>query len=176
MTCFLRAALIGLIFVVLGTAQTDKVTFGSIELRLGTSKAQVKAQIVDTYAIMNMPELWDSDLVMVLDGITHKMIGNLYFTGNKLTSIQRSWRNTSNTEAIGIGRAIYGLVSQLNEDGKTVATVKARAIRHPGFTIEIVEIGFGSRIIQISMRDGQIVERQIKDVEVSEYFTQVTAK
>src|SRR6266700_8435396 len=155
-----RAMLFGIVAVALSAAETEKITIGLLDVRLGMTKTEVRSRVSEAYP-PDLEFLWTNELVPIYDKFSKKLVGTLNFTNGKLTSVERPWQNASGEEAISIGKSIYALVSQLNESGQSMATVRTRTVRQPELTSEIVEISFGSKVIQIGISDGHILDNRI---------------
>lgn len=156
-------------------AEPETVTLGRIDLRLGMSKAEVKARVCAAQPpLCRTPEavaFWDNDLFMLPDLDSKRMLGNLHFSHGVLVGISKSWASERDQTALAYLRILADLIAEHNRQGYTVATVTSRSVRQPGIGGEVVTVSFGrGKGLTLSTTQGEIMGHSVAGAELYEEF------
>jgi hypothetical protein len=161
--------------------QTGTVSLGLLDLRLGMTKAEVKAIACKAYAELcseGFARLWELDMFTVPDLLDFqrgtaqplRLLGDLYFADGRLVTISRNWTPEA-TDITTFVRAVHGLISDLNPTGRALATVKATTYRDPEMKFETIAISFGTRSVVIQVTEGSLGGHRVRSVQLTEEYS-----
>jgi hypothetical protein len=131
--------------------QEGSLFLAGVSLRLGMPQAQVMGTIGDKYGITKAEGY---DLWAVFEKANQELIGTLTFKEGKLIGASRDWGNFQGDQAIRLGKALFSVLSNANEDGKTVAIVTTQTIRIPKLSGQVIRIAFGEKNFSIDISEG----------------------
>jgi hypothetical protein len=152
------------------TAPGSSIVLGSVSLRLGMSKSEVRDKLSD-YGIT---ELKENDWYIFADKLTDPPttdplgLGEVEFTNGHVSFISRSWL-TRDTDVID---AIFGAVMSLKREGIRACSISADTVTDPQMRTERTWIQCGKKSLQIGKLHSdfgahlQFVEEQMGQPDV----------
>ena len=157
---------LALVFCIAACAESELISFGGVELRLGTSKKEVQERFPSEEYICD----WEKDSVLVVT--RERFLGILTFSDGRLVQVSKTWHTTSGAEAIKLVGALHDLLAAMTESEHGLqATVVARTRSEPGHKQQFVDVVFGThRSVRLSIQEGTIVGRPFRKVSVQECF------
>jgi hypothetical protein len=131
-----RGIVLGLLGWMAVAAAEDSMPFGSTELRLGMSKGDVAARLLD-YKVNKLDgdDFW---LVGEHRGGRYRSLGSLGFRNDRLCIVTRQWASDAD-DAEGIMRSV---IAALREQGEGLAQFSEGRHQSPGTTLDEISIVF----------------------------------
>lgn len=159
-------ALLVLLMVHSAKAQEPSLSIGPVRLQIGMPQSATIDSLSRYYTLTEYKPNAYNIAEKERSTITGYMIlvGQAVFEKGKLIYASKDWFTSEVLHAYSFAEALHAVVSQMEQRGETMATVKTRAVREPNVTIQEVIIRFGKRQISITASD----YKSSKNVSITE--------
>jgi hypothetical protein len=113
-----------------GQQSDDSIVLGGDRFRLGMPKDQVLKLLTSYFDVQGTPggrntPCDSSCSVIEPGGPPYKFVASVSFKDGRLSSVIRHWSPDDQQAAVPYARALWGAISSLVKDGKTVCTIAA---------------------------------------------------
>ena len=134
---------------------SESMILAGIEMKLGMSEEQLVTKLKEGYTLLKVDESgW---VIYDMKKASDKIIGNIGFTGGRLSWISKDWGSSHSDEAISIWREVFFLLSNLTQNKPTPVLTHTKVFRQPGLTINEIELSdvYSGKKISISIRESK---------------------
>jgi hypothetical protein len=119
----------------------DKISFGSVDLRLGMTKQYVLSQL--TRAGFSLRD-WGTSTIGVVNEVPGRdsvlFVGNMSFKGDKLLSVRKDWLPNGGDDGLSVGEGIYGVFSNFASEGRTKCEIASGTNQSPNGDVKEIAI------------------------------------
>lgn len=148
-----------LCFLLMNTpaAEKNSLRLGGMEIHIGAPKSKVFSKLAESYNLKKIDE--DSWLIYSKDKNPETMYsfdGKIKFQDDEVVSVSKLWGTFYNKEALDLGRALTGVLSNLSSDQKTPVVVNVTRSRESQASIESISLSVGKKNLTISLVEGPL--------------------
>jgi hypothetical protein len=134
----------------LSFAKGPGLFMAGIEMELGMPEEALVAKLQERYTLSKMSDRgW---VIFEKKDPPHKIVGNIGFTGGKLSWISKEWGAYYGGETLGLAKDLFSLLSSVSESSPTPVLVQPTvAVRQPGLVISKIDLLYPDRTISIAI-------------------------
>ena len=133
--------------------QEGSLFLAGISLKLGMSQVQVMDSMGKNYDLL---ETKGTGVWLVIEKPANNLIGSVEFKAGKLIRAYKGWGHFRG-EALNLAKALFSLLSNLDEDGRNSAFITIQMIREPTSSTQIVKMKFRDKAVQLDIGEGEIL-------------------
>lgn len=150
----------------LAIAQEPSLRLGGLEMRIGMAQTKVMDYLLKYYEVKQFSRT-DSYLIYerkLNQNDEYKSVGQAAFDKGKLTYAVKDWYSADVGTGYKLVDVLHAVLTQLEQNGETVATIETGVIREPDATVQNIKLSFGKKWVTITMSD----YKGSKNVQVTE--------